>query len=518
MSEDLEASGIDFFEAARKMELKGIIAKKGDSSYLAGTRTKDWLKVKTLKSQKALIAGYTSKPGTGRKPETFILALLENGTLTYIGETSPGLSGELKTDMHTRLRALVTNKPPFSATPAQYLAKGKTEITWVKPEIVCEVTYREVVNNLLRDAGFHGVRDDKQAEDITWEKPLAVSAMLGREPSRKIKKTAPAVKTNTSKKKPVKEKSQRFLDPKEEMQTRLVNGHELKFTNLGKLYWPKEQITKRDMLNYYYEVMPYMLPYMKDRPQSLNRHPGGIHGESFYQKNVSGKVEPWITTHDYQNTSKEGNKTFLVCTDEASLLYIAKLGCIEMNPWHSRLSAPDNPDWCVVDLDPDTNSFEQVIEVANVVKKILDAIDVPCYPKTSGSTGMHLYIPLGAKYNYDQSKQLAELIVTLAHQELPGFTSVERNPAKRKGKIYLDFLQNRPIQTIAAPYSLRPKPGATASAPLLWHEVKNGLSLTQFNISTMLPRIKETGDLFTGVLGEGIDLGKVLEKASSVFG
>jgi bifunctional non-homologous end joining protein LigD len=213
-----------------------------------------------------------------------------------------------------------------------------------------------------------------------------------------------------------------------------------------------------------------------------------------------------------------GEKTFFVCTDEASLLYIAQLGCIEMNPWHSRIQSPDNPDWCVIDLDPDTNPFEQVIETANIVKKILDALDIPSYPKTSGSTGIHIYIPLCAKYTYEQSKQLAELIVTFAHEELAEFTSIVRNPAKRKGKIYLDFLQNRAIQTIASPYSLRPKPGATVSAPLYWEEIKKGLSIQDFTIFNMLQRVKREGDLFKGVLGKGIDMNKVLKKISTVFG
>ena len=303
----------------------------------------------------------------------------------------------------------------------------------------------------------------------------------------------------------------------EENQVKIINGRDLKFTNLGKLYWPVEKISKRDMVNYYYQVAPYMLPYMKDRPQSLNRHPNGIKGKSFYQKNVAEKIPGWLTTHNYKNTSKEGTKKFLVCTDEASLLYMANLGCIEMNPWHSRIQAPDKPDWCVIDLDPDTNPFSQVIEAANVIKKILDAAAIPAFPKTSGSTGIHIFIPLGARYTYDQSKTLAELIVSLAQKEIPGFTSLERTPSNRKGKIYLDFLQNRAIQTIAAPYSLRPKPGATASAPLYWDEIKPGLQIKDFTIFNMPARIKTEGDIFNGVLGKGIDLEKVLKKIDTVF-
>ena len=245
-----------------------------------------------------------------------------------------------------------------------------------------------------------------------------------------------------------------------------INGHDLKFTNLQKIYWPKEKISKRDMLNYYYEVTPYILPYMQNRPQSLNRHPNGINGPNFYQKNVEGKVADWIQTYPYRSESDGEIKKFLVCADEASLLYIANLGCIEMNPWHSRVESADNPDWCVIDLDPDGNPFSQVVDAALAVKKVLDSLDITGYCKTSGATGMHIYIPLGASYSYDQSRMLAELIVQLVHQQIPAFTSLERSPAKRKKKIYLDYLQNRTIQTIAAPYSLRPKPGATVSTPL----------------------------------------------------
>jgi len=305
------------------------------------------------------------------------------------------------------------------------------------------------------------------------------------------------------------------VNPSEKQQVKKISGKELTFTNLHKIYWPKEKITKGDVINYYYQVAPYMLAYMKDRPQSLNRHPNGINGESFYQKNIAGKFPPWIKTHDYKNTTKEGAKKFFVCTDEAHLLYLANLGCIEMNPWHSRITAPDNPDWCVIDLDPDTNPFNQVIEAANTIHQILESIDVPCYPKTSGSTGIHIYVPLGAKYDYEQSKMLAQVVVTIAHRELEKFTSLERNPSKRKGKIYLDFLQNRSIQTIAAPFSLRPKPGATVSMPLAWDEVKPGLKIQDFTIYNAAQQVKERNELFKQVLGKGIDLKSVIKKMES---
>jgi bifunctional non-homologous end joining protein LigD len=247
---------------------------------------------------------------------------------------------------------------------------------------------------------------------------------------------------------------------------------------------------------------------MIGRPQILNRHPNGITGKTFYQKDVKGKAPGFIETFPYYSYMDQREKEFLVCTDEASLLYIASLGCIEMNPWHSRAAKPDNPDWCIIDLDPDGNSFGQVIEAAQVTHRVLESLGLPSFPKTSGSTGIHIYIPLAAKYDYEQSKEFARKLARVIHAELPKFTSIERQKADRKGKLYIDFLQNRPQASVAAPYSLRPKPGATVSMPLEWEEVKKGLKMTDFTIRNATDRIRETGDLFKGVLGKGISIQK----------
>jgi len=260
-----------------------------------------------------------------------------------------------------------------------------------------------------------------------------------------------------------------------------------------------------------------MLPYMKDRPQTLNRHPHGIVGESFYQKNVKGKVPEWIKTFPYYRETDGEEKEFLVCTTEASLLYIASLGCIEMNPWSSRTQSAENPDWCIIDLDPDKNTFDQVITAALVTKQILDAIDVSAHCKTSGSTGLHIYIPLGAKYTYEDSREFGRSIVKLVHAEIPSFTSIERKTADRQGKMYLDFLQNRPQATVAAPYSLRPKPFAPVSMPLHWEEVKKGLKITDHNLKNAIPRLREVGDLFKGAIGKGINMKKAITKMKSLF-
>ena len=267
------------------------------------------------------------------------------------------------------------------------------------------------------------------------------------------------------------------------------------------------------MLNYYAQIAPYILPYMKDRPQSLHRHPDGVNGMHFFQKDMRGKVPGWIATHESFSESNNETIEYMLCNDEAALLYMANLGCIEMHPWHSRAQKPESPDYCLIDLDPDkNNTYEQVMEAAHLVKELLDDVGADSYPKTSGSTGLHIYIPLGAKYSYDQSKQLAELIVNIINQQLPKTTSVLRNPEKRKGKIYLDFLQNRESQTVAAPYSLRPKPGAPVSTPLDWNEVKKGLTSSTYTMFNIFDRIKDAGDLFQPVLEKGINLQSVLKK------
>lgn len=427
-----------------------------------------------------------------------------------------GFSDKLQKEMMAQFKPLITDKSPFDVEPdvdkpsrfrPQRLG---AKPTWLKPELVGEVAFAEVTSDgIFRQASFKGMREDKKAKDVILEIP--------KDTEETVKEAEEvSAETNSAIKPPTDMNRKTLLNPKDETQVRKVAGHELKFTHLSKVYWPEDGVTKRDMFNYYYQVAEYILPYLKDRPQSLNRFPDGIHGPSFYQKDVKDKAPDWIKTFPY-TTSEGEDKEYAVGDDDATLLWIASLGCIEMNPWFSRVQSPDNPDFCIIDLDPDKNTFDQVIEAALEVKKVLDAIDIPSYPKTSGSTGMHIYIPLAAKYTYEQSQLFARLIVNLVHKQIPDFTTLERQVKQRDGKMYLDFLQNRPGATIAGAYSLRPKPGATVSMPLQWDEVKPGLTMKHFTIFNSLDRLKETGDLFKGVLGKGIDLEKAITKAKSVF-
>ena len=534
-SQVFEVSGIDFFEGAKRMKLEGIIAKKADSAYTSDLRSRDWLKIKAKRRQEVVIAGFTRNEGTGKFFSALAIGVYDQrGVLQYIGKVGTGFNDTKQKELLDLFTPLITKTVPFEVEPdvdepSQFRPRRLgAKATWLKPELVCEIEFAEITGDgKVRQASFKGMRNDKSAKEVIMERETVIdeivhaqdnTELLGTttinkfEPEVEIK-TKPAEQINKNDTQP---NADMLLSSKADTIEQKVDGHLLKFTHLSKLYWPEDGISKREMFNYYHQVAPLMVPYLKDRPMSLNRYPGGIHGESFYQKNVRDKAPDWAKTMPHTNDKGE-EKDYLVGNDEATLLWMATLGCIEINPWFSRTQSPDNPDYCVIDLDPDKNTFEQVIEAAQVVKAVLDAIEVPCFPKTSGSTGIHIYIPLGAKYTYEQSQLFANIIVKHVHDEIPDYTSLERMIANRKGKMYLDFLQNRPGATIAGVYSLRPKPGATISMPLSWDEVKPGLTMRDFHIHNAINRLKETGDLFKGVLGEGIDLAKTIQKAQSIF-
>ncbi|MEJ7768569.1 MAG: DNA ligase D [Chitinophagaceae bacterium] len=527
LSKVFVASGKDFFEAAGEMGLEGIIAKKQDSTYSADFRSREWLKIKVNKRQEVIIAGFTKNEDTVKQFSSLLLAVYQDGNLQYVGKVGTGFTDKLQKEMMAKFKPLITDKSPFAEIPdvnkpSRFRPNPpKAKATWLKPELVCEVAFSEVTSDgVFRHPSFQGMREDKKAEEVIRETELHTDEAVALVNETETATNEPPLlkkESHSDAIQPPKGKERKtLLNPTDETQVRKICGHELKFTNLSKVYWPEDKVSKRDMFNYYYQVAEYILPYLKDRPMSLNRFPGGIHASSFYQKDVRNKAPKWAKRFPY-TTSDGEQKEYLVGNDEASLLWMASLGCIEMNPWFSRVQSPDNPDYCVIDLDPDKNTFDQVIEAALAVRKVLDEIEVPCYCKTSGSTGMHIYIPLNAKYSYDQSQMFARLIVDIVHRQLPDFTSLERMISNRKGKMYLDFLQNRPGATIAGPYSLRPKIGATVSMPLSWDEVKPGLTMKDFTIFNAISRLKEVGDLFKGVLGKGIDLDKTLKKVESVF-
>jgi bifunctional non-homologous end joining protein LigD len=283
-------------------------------------------------------------------------------------------------------------------------------------------------------------------------------------------------------------------------------------SNSQKIYFPDDDITKGMVVDYYQSVAEYILPYLQNRPQSLKRNPGGIKDSGFFHKDAGDTAPAWVKSFKVHSDSTNKMIDYIICNDKATLAYLNNLGCIELNPWHSVTSKPDKPDYLIIDIDPsDNNTFDQVIEAAQHFKVLLDKAKAPAFCKTSGASGLHIYVPMGKKFSYEQVKDFAHVLCMMVSEQLPDFTTLERNLKKRgNNHMYLDYLQNRRGQTIASVYSLRPRLGATVSMPLLWKEVKKGLTPADFTIHNALKRIKKMGDIFSGVLGPGVDINKCL--------
>lgn len=461
------------------------MAKDLRSPYRTGERSDEWQKIKTHMRQEAVIAGFTEPRGTRKYLGALVLGMYDkNHKLHYVGHAGGGFDREGLHEMRKRLDPLVQDDPPFARAP-----RTNMPVKWVKPELVCEVSFSEwTEKGIMRQPIFMGLREDKKPQDVLREKYMVTA------PVRKSRKTAEAKKTE-----------------KENEEEITVSRGKLTLTNLDKIYWPDEEYTKRDLIDYYRGISEYILPYLKDRPHTLLRHPNGIEGESFFQKDMGNTAPEWIKTVRVASESTKKEIEYMVCTNEASLLYMVNLGCIEINPWFSRVKKLDKPDYMVIDLDPLDASFDRVIETALAVKEVIvDEAKAKCFCKTSGATGLHIYVPLNSKYDFEISKEFAHLIARVVHEKLPDITSLERSPDKRRGKVYLDYLQNKTGATVAAPYSVRPRPGATVSTPLSWDEVKRGLDPGDFTIRTIRKRLKKTGDIFKPVLGQEINLVKCI--------
>ncbi len=368
-------------------------------------------------------------------------------------------------------------------------------VTWLKPDLVCEVKFSEWTNDgHLRQPIFIAMRDDKPAKSVVRETPRHAPASKPAD----MKGTEKAPEATTS-------ENDREIK---------LNGKTVQLTNQQKIYWPNEKITKGQLIDYYLSVADYILPHLKDRPLSLNRFPNGIAGPSFYQKDLDLKTVPsWLKTEQIWSESSDREIDYLVCNNEATLAWMVNLGCIEINPWLSRLRKLDRPDYIVIDLDPNDIAFEHVVDTANAVRKVLERHDINSLVKTSGSRGIHICIPTNGKHDFDTCKLFAEYLAQEVNGMLPETTSVERTKSKRKKKVYIDFLQNRKGQTIASPYSVRPKPGATVSAPLEWKEVNKKLKLEDFHMGNIGKRLDKKGDLWAKILTVKNDLKTILQSA-----
>lgn len=462
-------NGKKLFEQAKKKRFEGIVAKKADSPYQPNIRGQDWLKIKITKQQEAIICGYTAPKGSRKHFGSLLLGVYQNNILHYIGHTGSGFPAQELTKLKEKLDKLETTHSPFAEPPLS------GEVTWVKPELVCEVKYSQWTrDNILRQAIFLRLREDKDAKSVSLEVEQDTSKALEH---KKVAKRSDTVK----------------------------------LTHPDKVYWPKLGLTKKDLLNYYERIAPVILPYLRHRPESLNRFPNGVNEPNFFQKDITFDVPDFVRLVSI-DSEDVGKTNYLVCDNPETLLYMANLGCIEINPWNSRVESLDCPDYFVIDLDPVDVPFSAVVQTSLEVKKVLDLAEMKSYCKTSGKKGMHIFIPLHGQYETEVAADFSKLVATLVHQRLPESTSLERSPSLRQKKVYLDFLQNRKGQTIASPYSLRPTEDATVSAPLDWKEVTEKLSPKDYTITTMIKRIEKLGDVWEGMLSQRNNLKAALKK------
>lgn len=470
-SDHIKARGEDFFKKAQEADLEGSMAKSVGSQYQEDRRSQSWLKIKTHQRQEAVIGGFTEPRGSRQHIGALILGVYEGHELRYVGHTGGGIPTEMMPELKERLENIEIKDSPFSEK-----VKPNAPVHWVKPEAICEVRFSEwTADGHMRQPIFIGMRSDKSPLSIVEEKPVPAATI------------------------------------KEHAKTETTASGQVEFSHLDKVFFPKRGFTKGDLVDYYSHMGPRMLKYLKERPHSLLRQPNGVTGQAFFQKDML-KVPGFIRTIKIYSESNEKDINYLVCDSLEALLYMVQLGCIEINPWNSRVASLENPDWLVIDLDPEKIGFNEVIKVAKALKQTCDELEIPSYPKTSGKTGIHIFMPLQAKYDYEQTKQFAEILANLVHQKVADTTSLERSPSKRQGKIYIDFLQNREGQTLAAPYSVRPTDSANVSTPLHWEEVNEKLRPEKFNIRNIFKRLDEVGELWCPVVGKGIDIGKVLAK------
>jgi bifunctional non-homologous end joining protein LigD len=458
--------------AAREQELEGIVAKRADARYCEGKRTRDWLKIKTADRQEFVICGYTR--GQGRRSGSFgslVLGVFRDGELVYVGNVGTGFGERTIEDLLARLRPLERRDSPFEVVPKMPKVR-RGDVVWVEPELVCEVSFAEWTHDgRLRAPSFEGLRDDKPAQAVARESPVDTEVRSG---------------------------------------ARL-----LKLSNLDKAFWPEEGITKGDLIAYYRAVAPVLVPHLRDRPFTMKRYPDGWQGKHFFQKDAPAHMPDWIPTfRAHVSTRERGTAkkwvSFPLVNDELALLWMVNMGCIDMNPWYSRTDRPDRPDFVLFDLDPSPDvGFAETVEVALLVKQALDALGLVSFPKTSGSEGMHVLVPVERRHTYAETRRFAEIVAGALARSHRGLVTTEWSKAKRRG-VLVDANQNGEGKTIASVYSVRPRAGAPVSAPLSWDEVDEKLELERFTIDAVLERVREHGDLFEGVLTTKQRLDKAL--------
>jgi bifunctional non-homologous end joining protein LigD len=453
--------GAALLAAARDQELEGVVAKKTDSPYKPGRRSSDWHKLKLRQTQEVVIAGYTR--GQGRRTGGFgalVVGIHDAGVLRWAGNVGTGFSDSEIERLLGLLAPLQRSDSPFAEVPKMPRVR-RSDITWVEPKLVVEVEFAEWTHEgRLRSPTYLRVQEDKAAADVRRERvPLP-----------------PVVK---------------------------LRGRELRLSNLDKPFWSEEGITKGDLVAYYRDVAEALVPHLRGRPFTMKRYPDGWQGKSFFQKNAPSHMPDWIERAPFPASTRDGEQRIIeyaVVNDELALLWMANMGCIDLHTWASRADRPERPDWVMFDLDPsEGSSFEEVIEVARLVKATLDLLELESFPKTSGSRGIHILVPVARRHSFEEVREFAGIVAGALARAHPGLATTEWAKEKRRG-VLVDANQNGPGRTNASVYSVRPRAGAPVSTPLRWEEVVSGLDPTSFTMDAVLDRVSRHGDLAAGAL------------------
>ncbi|HEV2844114.1 MAG TPA: DNA ligase D, partial [Thermoanaerobaculia bacterium] len=451
LTDEIPERGEDLYAAVSQMSLEGVVGKRADSPYRAGYST-DWLKFRVDQSSDFAVIGFEPIPNSRTGFRRLRLAAYDGrGGLVYAGSVGTGFSGEVMDALRVRLETYRRDTPPVAVD-------DKKGTLWVDPRVVVEVRYKEwTEDGRLRHPVFLRVRDDKTVDECV----------------------IPGVEHGL-----VKEVAE---EPRKEAKP-------LSFSNLDKVFWPGEGITKGDLIEYYRTVAPWMLPHLKDRPLVLDRYPDGIAGKSFFQKSAPESAASRVRTAQVQSEGSGREIDYLLCDDVEGLLYLVQLGAIPFHFWSSRVGSLDRPDWCILDLDPKTASFKDVVTIALAIRELCEEIEMPCFIKTSGGSGLHILMPTGGLLDHEQSRQLGEVLAGLIVGRLPAIATTARAIQARRGKVYVDALQNGRGKLLAATYAVRPRPGAPVSTPLDWSEVNGRLDVGSFNLKTVPKRLKKRKD------------------------
>jgi bifunctional non-homologous end joining protein LigD len=489
-SEHFIGKGDELLKAVRAKGLEGIIAKQAQSRY-ESKRSASWIKIKVTCQQDFVVCGYIL--GEREPFGSLVLGYFKDKKLVYAGNVGSGFTQQSLKAVFEKIKPLIAKKPVLSDVPREI-----GDVTWIKPELVCAVKFTSwTKDDRLRAPVFLGLQTEVAPEEVVRETGLIGESLVAEEIEQESKRETllPA------------DKAEIALD---------VDGRRLKFTNLNKIFYPADGYTKRDVINFYSAVADMLVPHLQGRPLSLKRYPNGIDQDYFFQKDASGFPD-WL--HREELADDEESKTRVICDDKASLLYLANLGCIDQNPYMSRLGTLEHSDFILIDLDPYQCGYDRIVEAAQLLREKLRLIGLAGYPKTTGGNGMHIYVPVEPIYSSAQTRQFAEILARWVAAERPDlFTTPRMVSAREKGKVYFDYLQNASGKTISAPYVLRAHPGAPVATPLKWDEVVPGLKPQQFHIANVLRRFERVADLFAGVLNKPQELGPAIEKLSRVMG